>query len=80
MIWEIIFWLFFIPLVILGLHKLFKYSAIGIPFIRKNKKLYWVFMIGLILLINYLVNDKSVITRLAGQNHNKNQCYSEVFF
>ncbi len=57
MIWEIIFWLFFIPLVILGLHKLFKYSAIGIPFIRKNKKLYWVFMIGLILLINYLVDN-----------------------
>ena len=57
MIWEIIFWLFFIPLVILGLHNLFKYSAIGIPFIRKNKKMYWVFMIGLILLINYLVDN-----------------------
>ena len=57
MIWEIIFWLFFIPIVILGLKKLFKYSAIGIPFIRKNKKLYWVFMIGLVLLINYLVDN-----------------------
>ena len=57
MIWEIIFWLFFIPLNILGLHKLFKYSAIGIPFIRKNKKMYWVFMIGLILLINFLVDN-----------------------
>ena len=57
MILEIIFWLFFIPLVILGLHKLFKYSAIGIPFIRKNKKLYWVFMIGLVLLINYVVDN-----------------------
>ena len=40
MIWEIIFWLFLIPLIIWGLHKLFRYSAIGIPFIRNNKKLY----------------------------------------
>ncbi len=57
MIWEIIFWLFLIPLVIWGLHKLFRYSSIGIPFIRKNKKLYWIFMIGLVLLINYLVDN-----------------------
>ncbi len=56
MIWEFIFWLFLIPLIIWGLHKLFKYSAIGIPFIGNNKKLYWVFMIGLVLLINYLVD------------------------
>jgi len=44
MILEIIFWLFLIPLVIWGLHKLFKYCAIGIPFIRKNQFLYWLFM------------------------------------
>ena len=56
MIWEIVFWLLLIPLTIWGLHKLFRYSAIGIPFIRKNKKLYWVFMIGLVLLINFLVD------------------------
>ncbi len=57
MIWDIIFWLLLIPLAIWGLHKLFIYSAIGIPFIKKNKKLYWIFMIGLILLINYLVDN-----------------------
>jgi len=57
MIWEIIFWLFLIPLIIWGLHKLFRYSAIGIPFIRNNKILYWIFMIGLVLLINYLVDN-----------------------
>ena len=55
MIWEIIFWLFLIPLAAWGLHKLFKYSAIGIPFIKKNQFLYWVFMILLILIINFLV-------------------------
>ncbi len=57
MILEIIFWLFLIPLVIWGLHKLFRYISVGIPLIRKNKKLYWIFMIGLILLINYLVDN-----------------------
>ena len=56
MIWEIIFWLFLIPLIVWGLHKLFRYSAIGIPFFRNHKKLYWIFMIGLVLLINYLVD------------------------
>ena len=56
MILEIIFWLFLIPLVIWGLYKLFKYCAIGIPFIRKNQYLYWLFMIIVILLINYMVD------------------------
>ncbi len=57
MIWKIVFWIFLIPISVWILHKLFRYSAIGIPFIRKNQFLYWIFMIGLILLINFLVDN-----------------------
>jgi len=56
MLLEILFWLFLVPLTIWGLHKLFRYCAIGIPFIKKNQFLYWIFMIISILLINYLVD------------------------
>ncbi len=56
MILEIIFWLLLMPIAIWGLHKLFKYCSIGVPFIKKNQFLYWIFMITSILLINYLVD------------------------
>ena len=56
MILEIIFWLLLMPIAIWGLHKLFKYCAIGVPYIRKNQFLYWIFMIMSILLINILVD------------------------
>ncbi len=57
MIWKIVFWVFLTPIVVFILHKLFKYSAIGIPLIRKNQFLYWIFMIALILIINILVDN-----------------------
>jgi hypothetical protein len=56
MIREIIFWLFLIPITLWLINKIFRYSAAGIPFIKNNKKIYWVFMIGLILIINFLVD------------------------